>query len=363
MDKVGVGIIGSGFISEIHVQSLKQISEAEIVAVASPTKEYAKYAKSFAEKHGIKKWFSNYHDLLFSKEIDLIIVGAPNYLHAQITIDAAKAKKHIICEKPLCMNLQEADLMIELCKKEGVKLMYAEELCFAPKYVRLKQLIAEGALGEVYLIKQSEKHFGPHSDWFWDMEKSGGGVLLDMGCHALEFFRWLLNKPKVESVYAEMGTYVHKNLTKGEDNSIVIVNFEGGQIGLAEDSWAKRGGMDDKAEVYGSEGVAYADLLMGSSILTYSEKGYGYAVEKAPTTKGWAFTIYEESWNYGFPQEMEHFINCVKNDEEPLETGEDGRAVLEIIFAAYKSARKGKKVKLPFKGEAKKPIDLYLRNK
>lgn len=360
MNKIGVGIIGSGFISEIHVQSLRQIPEAEVVAVASLPKEQV---RSFAERNGIGTWTVDYHELLSCKQVDLVILGVPNYLHAQITIDAAKEKKHVICEKPLCMNLEEADLMIRTCKEEDVKLMYAEELCFAPKYVRLKQLIEEGALGKVYLIKQSEKHFGPHSDWFWDVEKSGGGVALDMGCHAFLFFRWLFGKAEARSIYAQMGTYVHKKLTKGEDNSIVIVEFGDGQIGLAEDSWAKRGGMDDRAEVYGSEGVAYANLLMGNSILTYSQKGYGYAVEKAPATKGWSFAIYEESWNYGFPQEMQHFVRCVREDEEPLVTGEDGRAALEMIFAAYESAGKGRKIELPFRSKAKKPIDLYLDNR
>ena len=211
------------------------------------------------------------------------------------------------------------------------------------------------------MLKQSEKHDGPHSPWFWDVEKSGGGVTLDMGCHAFEFFRWMLGKPKALSVYAEMDTYVHKDKTKGDDNAVIIVNFEGGVTCVAEESWAKPGGMDDRAEVYGSRGVAYADLLHGNAIETYSMDGYGYAVEKAGSTKGWSFTIYEEAWNYGFPQEFEHFVDCVANDKQPMETGEDGKAVLEIIFAAYQSAGTGKKVPLPFRTKADKPYKLWLK--
>jgi len=357
MGKVRIGLIGSQFVSTIHAESLKMVADAEIIAVASPTEEHV---GSFAQRYNIPNYFTDYRKILEMDEIDMIILGLPNYLHAQAAIDAAKAGKHIVCEKPLCMNLMEADLMIETCKKENVKLMYAEELCFTPKYVRLKQLVDEGALGKVYMVKQSEKHDGPHSPWFWDVEKSGGGVVFDMGCHAFEFFRWILGKPEVESVYADMGTYVHKEKTRGDDNSLVIVKFADGATCLAEESWAKKGGMDDRAEVYGSEGVAYANLLMGNSILTYSDTGYGYAVEKAGSTKGWSFTIYEEAWNYGFPQEMEHFVDCVKNDKQPMETGEDGRAVLEIIFAAYRSAKTGKKVDMPFKTKASKPIELYL---
>jgi predicted dehydrogenase len=97
--------------------------------------------------------------------------------------------------------------------------------------------------------------------------------------------------------------------------------------------------------------------------VTYSEYGYGYAVEKAPTTKGWTFTVYEEIWNYGFPQEMEHFARCVLGLETPRETGEDGRAVLEIICAAYASAGEGRKIAFPFEARGvRKPIDLWLRS-
>ena len=216
---------------------------------------------------------------------------------------------------------------------------------------------------------------------------------MDMGCHAVEFFRWLLGKPvsgrsgepsrtaaqtqshetplgeivplvrpKALSVYAEMGTFVHADKTQGDDNAVIIVRFEtdaGEVLGVAEESWAKKGGMDDTAEVHGSGGVAYADLLQGNAILTYSDSGYSYAVEKAGLTRGWSFTAFEELWNYGFPQEMAHFVDCVANDRTPLITGEDGRAVLEILLAAYVSAGTGQKVKLPFSTTVKRPIELW----
>jgi myo-inositol 2-dehydrogenase/D-chiro-inositol 1-dehydrogenase len=114
-----------------------------------------------------------------------------------------------------------------------------------------------------------------------------------------------------------------------------------------------------KLEIHGSEGVAYADVLQGNSIQTYSTKGVGYAVEKAGNTIGWSYTMYEEIWNYGFPQELAHFVDCVKNDKQPLVTGEDGKAVLEVIYAAYESAGTGKKVSLPFRTDAEKPIRLW----
>jgi predicted dehydrogenase len=353
---IGVGILGSQFIAEIHAKAFQHVPDARVVAVASPTEDHV---KAFAQKHQIPRWFTDYRELLRLPEVQVVSLCLPNNLHCQATVDAAQAGKHVICEKPLCMNLAEADRMIAACKQAGVLLLYAEELCFTPKYVRAKLLVEEGALGKVYLVKQSEKHFGPHSEWFWDTERSGGGVLLDMGCHGIEFARWILGRPRAKSVYAQCGTYVHKDRTRGDDNAIVIIEFENDAVALIEESWARLGGMDDRAEIYGSKGVTYADLLHGSSLETYSEVGYGYAVEKAPTTRGWTFTMYEELWNYGFPQEMQHFISCVGNRTRPEVTGEDGKIVLEILMAAYASASTGQKVSLPFTTDAKKPIDLW----
>ncbi len=142
MDKVGVGLIGSQFISSIHAEALARVPNARVVAAASATEAHV---RAFAGQHHIPKWFTDYRKLLGLPEVDMVVLGVPNYLHCQVTVDAARAGKHVVCEKPLCMNLQEADTMIAACKENGVKLMYAEELCFTPKYVRLKQLVDEGA--------------------------------------------------------------------------------------------------------------------------------------------------------------------------------------------------------------------------
>ncbi|HEV3163568.1 MAG TPA: Gfo/Idh/MocA family oxidoreductase [Isosphaeraceae bacterium] len=356
MDTVRVGLVGSGFITSIHHESLRRVPGVEVAGVASPT---AGNAERFAKEHGIAFHATDYRALFDRKEIDLVVLGLPNDLHCQATELAAAAGKHVVVEKPMAMNLAECDRMIAACKKAGVILGYAEELCFAPKYVRLKQLVDEGALGKVHLVKQSEKHDGPHSGWFYNTERSGGGVTFDMGCHAIEFFRWILGKPAITSVYAEMATLVHGDKTNGDDEALLILNFAGGAIGLAEESWTKPGGMDDRAEVFGSEGQAYADMHFGNAIRTYSRGGYGYAVEKAGPTQGWTYPVFEELWNYGFPQEMEHFVECVRSGKTPLEDGHDGRAVLEAIHALYASAGEGRKIALPFATTAARPIDLW----
>ena len=357
---VKVGMVGAGFVGDIHHAAFKGwVHNAEVVAVASPNS-----ASQFAKGRQIPNAYSDYREMLKDKEIDVVVVGIPNDLHCQVTVDVAKAGKHVIIEKPLCVTLEEADEMIEACNKAGVLLMYAEELLFAPKYVRAKTLIDEGAIGEPFLAKQSEEHPGPHMPWFWDINRSGGGVLLDMGCHSIEYTRWVLGKPKVKSVTAYMDTFVHQDITEGEDHSYTIVEYEGGKIAMLENSWAKGGGVHDRCEIYGKKGHTQADLLRGSSLITYSEEGYGYAVEKAGETKGYTFTMFEEVWNYGFPQEMQHFVNCVLGKETCMETGKDGREVLEIIYAAYQSAGEGRRIDFPYDAPTvEKPIDLWKSRK
>lgn len=360
MRQTKVALLGAGFIADIHLESYRRfVPEAEVVAVYTRN---AEKAAVFAHKHQIARWFDDLEAAITQSDCEVVDVCLPNFLHHRAVLAAARAGKHVILEKPFCLTLEEADEMIAACQTAGVKLMYAEELCFAPKYERVRALANEGAFGKIYLLKQAEKHNGPHSDWFYDIHQSGGGVIMDMGCHALAWFRWILGgRPRALSVQAHLQTsLIHQGRTRGEEHAVVIVEFEGGTTGIAENSWAKLGGMEDWAEVYGTGGVSYADLFRGNAALVYSENGYGYAMEKAGATKGWTFAIFEEAFNQGYPQELKHFISCVRDNQPPLVTGEDGRAVLELIYAAYASARTGQKVKLPFRPRVKKPVDLWL---
>lgn len=355
---VKVAIIGSQFEADIHAASMQMVpADCEVVAVASPTPGHP---EALAKRYGIPKVFHDYREMLKDPEIEMVTIAAPNLLHARMTIDIAAAGKHVVCEKPLAMTIEECDEMIDVCRRQGVLLMYAEELFFTPKYVQAKRMADEGAFGKVHLVKQSEKHSGPHGDWFWDVTRSGGGVFMDMGCHGVAFCYWFLGRPKIKSVQTHMGTYVHGAKTKGEDESICIIEFEGGAVGLVENSWTREGGMDDKIEVFGDAGCTYANLHMGNALPTFSKKGYGYAVEKAPDTRGWTYPVFEELWNYGFPQEMSNFARSVRGLETPQATGEDGRVVQEILYAGYQSMRTGGKVALPFAPKGvKRPINLW----
>ena len=361
MNKTKVALLGAGFIADIHIESYQRfVPDAEVVAVY--TRKPAR-ARAFARKHRIPQTFTDLDAAIAQSGCDVVDICLPNSLHHRAVLAAANAGKHVIIEKPLALNLDEADEMIAACRAAKRKLCYAEELCFAPKYERVRKLVNEGAVGRIFQMRQCEKHSGPHSDWFYDIKQSGGGAIMDMGCHGIAWFRWMLGgRPKVLSVQAHLQNgLIHAKRTRAEENSLVTVEFEGGAVGVAENSWAKHGGMDDRVEVYGTGGVIYADLFMGNAALTYSQAGYGYAMEKDGSTKGWSFTGFEEAFNQGYPHELKHFIECIRGDKEPLVTGEDGRAVLEIMMAAYHSAGTGRKIPLPFRTKARKPIDLWLK--
>jgi myo-inositol 2-dehydrogenase/D-chiro-inositol 1-dehydrogenase len=353
VSEIGVGLIGAGLIGDQHALAFQRVKGATVVAVADPD---TARAQRLAATYGIPIAYDDYRRVLEDGGVDVVCVGAPNYTHCEIVLAAADAGKHVICEKPLARTMSEALEMIAAAESAGIKLMYAELICFAPRYVRAKELMDEGAFGRVFQIKHGESHYGPHSDWFWRGELSGGGVLMDMGCHSIEVIRWLYDKPAIASVTAELGTFVHGDRTDLEDHALVTIRFGGNRLGIIEASWAKPGGMDDRLDIQGSAGTCHGDMMRQSSLFTYSDVGYGYSVEKGSTT-GYSFTIAEEYYNYGMPQEMQHFTDCVLNNSQPMETGRDGLVSLEVIYAAYRSAATGRRITLPLELTADEAAD------
>src|SRR5579859_7190421 len=161
-ETVRVGLIGAGFVTELHLAAFERVRNATVVAITS---QHVERARELAARHAIPHVEPSWETLVQRNDLDVVTIAVPNDLHAPICVAAAERGKHVIVEKPLCRTLEEADRMIAACRDHGVKLMYAETLVFTPKYERARQLVEEGALGEVYLVKQLEKHSGPHAPW------------------------------------------------------------------------------------------------------------------------------------------------------------------------------------------------------
>ncbi len=343
MKKVNVGVLGYGFVQSLfHVPCYREVPEANVVAVGGRRKEGV---KEFADSHGIKKvYFGDdfIEKLCADPEVEVVDIGLPNFLHEKAATIAADNGKHVICEKPLARNLDEAKAMLKAVEKAGVIHCYAENQVFVPHIVRAKELIDKGAIGDVFWIRSREAHFGPHSPWFWNPELAGGGVLMDMGCHSVEVARYFIGKKPLEA-YAWGATLVHK--TKAEDNSLALVKYEGERLGQSENSWAAHGGLDLRYEVYGSDGAFFIDPTRETGIKAFTvapEEKVGYIIEKAEVKKGWMYPVWREHEVYGYLFELQHFISCILKDEKPRETFRDGYIVNCILDACYKSMKTGK---------------------
>ncbi len=348
-DTLGIGLIGAGWVASVRAECFQRLPGVELRGVADIDQDRLRH---FANRYGVADCHLDWHELISRDDISVVNIAAPNYLHAEMTMASAQAGKHIICEKPLCLNLEEADLVIDTCHRQGIKLCYTERLCFAPKFVRAKELVDAGGVGEIYNIRYSKKGGEPTAISAWNKEQAGGGALVDIGCHGIEFCRWVMDKQPVRSVYAQLDTHRHDNDSGLEDDAIVIMEFGHGGTALIESSFALRGPSQSRAEIFGTEGVIYADLLGG--LQCFTEKGTGRGSEE------WLFSSYKSIWEQGYPQEIAHFIECIRKDVEPRECGEDGRAVLEIMLAAYRSAATGQKVALPFRPKGiTRPVDLW----
>jgi predicted dehydrogenase len=343
-----VALIGAGFISRIYVGALRRVADAEIAGVASRT---LASAEKLAREAGVDLAVS-YDDLprlLADPSIDVVCVNSTNRLHAEHAIAASRAGKHVIVEKPMCLRLAEADAMLAAARAAGKGLGYAENLCFIPHYREARDLIASGALGQVSYARQCEKHGGPYSPWFFDLEEAGGGALLDMGCHSVECLRWLFGKPRVTRVQARIATVRHEERGPLDDDAVLQLEFEGGLRVISESSWALEGGMQSTLEVHGSEGTLHVDLLGSTGMRLYRRE------------RGWTTPHPDPLWINGNPQALEHFLGCFSRGVEPEEGGADGRAVLEILLAAYASARDGEPKTLPFDpAGARRPAELWL---
>ncbi len=347
MKRVRVGVVGSRFAANLHAEAYRRCPHAEIVGAAAIDN-----LSAFCKEFEIPNSYDDYHQMLRRDDIDLISVCVPNFLHKEVTLAAVNEGKHVICEKPLATNLDDADEMLRSCARSGVKLMYAEDWIFAPALVRAKSIYEEGGIGDILYVKAKEAHSGSHSIYAQKLKLCGGGAMLHMGIHPIGFVRWLKNKEVAKVVGRASGgkssNLLHTNF-EGEDWAVAILTFKDGTFALVEGNYLTLGGLDDQIEIYGTKGNIKVKLSQGSPIKVYSSCGYGYAIEKAETTKGWTAPAMDEELSLGYVSEIAYFVECVRLNKEimPGVRGEDGRAALEIAMAIYRSIELEKAVKLP----------------
>ena len=347
MDKVRVGIVGSRFSAMLHIHAYHALPHVEVVACAAIDN-----LKEFATENNVPDTYEDYNEMFARDDIDLVSICVPNFLHKELVLAAVKAgKKAVICEKPIATSMEDAELIVKTCKDAGVKLMYAEDWLFAPALVRAKEVIDEGAIGDILYIKAKETHPGSHSIYAQKVGYCGGGAMIHLGIHPIGWVRYLKNQEVVEAIGKSSGGG-KKNLKheyfEGEDWSVGILTFEDGTYAFVEGNYTTVGGLDDTIEIYGTEGTIKIDLAKGSPITMFSLPGYKYSIEKAEITTGWSMPAVDEERNLGYFDEIAYFVECVRTGEEPMfgVRGEDGVAALDITMAIYESSKTGKAVKL-----------------
>jgi len=332
-----VCILGGGFIGRFYAESLCGRRGKDIVTVVYARKKET--AIRFATDYQVAHYTTEMEEAIAHVETEFVVIALPNYLHEEAVMLCVKHKKAVLCTKPLGRTAAEALRMTLACEEAGVFAGYLEDLCYTPKFLKSVKSVEAGSIGRVLWAKSRETHPGPHSDWFWDIEKAGGGAVLDLGCHCIEIARNFIGKDILPvEVMCWADTQVKP--IDAEDHAIGLVKYENGAIGQFEVSWTFRGGMDLRDEVMGTEGTIWVNSFLRTGFEMFTTgAGTDYVAEKAESTSGWQFPVGDEAHELGYPTMFNDMFDSFEKGVQPRETFYDGYVVNAIVDAAYKSAK------------------------
>lgn len=334
---MNIAMLGAGFIARFYATSLHaQRRKDRIHLVYSRTRASA---DAFAQDYQLAHATDDMEAAIRHPDTDVVLIALPNHLHAEAVERAARAGKHVLCTKPLGRTAEEAKFMLDCVEKAGVFAGYLEDLCYTPKMLKSIDAVSKGAIGRVLWTKSREAHSGPHSNWFWNKEFSGGGAIIDLACHCVEIARNLIGKNiRPIEVMCWADTQVHP--IDAEDHAIGLVKYANGAIGQFEVSWTFRGGMDLRDEVVGTEGSIWLNSFLRTGFEMYAAGNKkGYVAEKAEQASGWLFPVGDEAHELGYPHMFTDMFDAIDENRSPMETFYDGYVVNAILDAAFLSAK------------------------
>jgi predicted dehydrogenase len=395
MPAVRVGLVGCGFSANLHIEGYKQLplERCQVAAVCGIPKSDA---EAFAAEHGIPVAFGGMEEMLAGAEVDAVDLAVPNNLHAPFIIEAARAGKHVFCEKPLTgyfggpdapkdeligktvpkremldQTRRQVDAVSEAISSAGIKFGYAENWVYAPAFVKLWRL-AKTSGGTILRIEAEESHSGSHADYAKQWRTAGGGSLMMKGSHplgaALQLKWWegmaRSGKPiRAESVVCEVGNltsiesfkqekkhYLRTGWRDVEDWAIIVLKFEDGSAAEVKAADVTLGGVHNYLEAYLSNARIRANLNPNTACVAYAPDGDvfepEYISEKIETKGGWTFPSPDEDWHQGYPQEIADFVAAIAEDRDPVSGFDLARDVTLIVYAGYVSAEEGRRVDL-----------------
>lgn len=347
--KIGIGMIGTGNISDLHSVGYKNNEHAKIVAVADIN---AAIAEEKRVAFGGDRSYADYHELLKDDSVDAVDICVPNFLHSKITIDAAEAGKHVLVEKPMAITVKECDDMVAAAKRNSVKLMVGHNQIFYPPHQEAKRLIQEEIGRPILLLTRLHNGFRQNMGWRADPKFVGGGFFMEACVHRLYLARYLMGEPT--KILCRM-TKIFPD-TVAEDIVQVAIDFENGIEGSLV---ANQGGpfplWDDRTEVIGSEGLIIVNgfeeqAIAGSPLMFYKNGRWTHYVKLGHPATACDYPLGNLEIEANFPKTYAHvtsnFVDAIYEDKQPPVTGEDGKRAIEMVQACYDSAKVERPVSL-----------------
>lgn len=322
-----VAVAGCGTMGRKFARVISEMRDVELIGIYNHSPHTA---KAFAESLGAG-WYSSYDELLAEKELELVVIALPTFLHKAYTTRAAAYGKHVICEKPMALNRKDAEDMMRACDRAGVRLFVGHVLRFFPEYRLMRMKAAEGAIGKIGAVraKRASLH-PPTSSWFADRDKSGG-VIFDLMIHEFDYISWVLGE--VRSVYTE------SKRTAGFDYTAAILQFESGAIANIEAVWGHPDSFHANLEMIGSQGVLKCGSQDNKPLALQSAE-YGSAAAEG--------VILPEAPSGQDPYALEiaHFIDCIRERKQPIVTVADACRAVDVARMALESLESGRPIKL-----------------
>lgn len=340
--KVRFGIIGCGVISKLHGIAMEIVEDAEVVAICDILEEKM---DAFIEKFGPAKRYTDYKELLKDPEVDAVSICTPSGMHGEMVIDAARAGKHIFCEKPIEITKEKIDNMIKEVEKAGVKMGCVFQRRTFPESIVVKKALDEGKFGKIiladaYLKYYRTKEYYSSAGWRATWELDGGGSLMNQGVHGIDLVTWMAGE--VESVYAKTAALLHN--IEVEDTAVAVVKYKSGAFGVIEGTTSVYPAQSTRLEIHCEKGsvIFGDDGILEWKLKDNPDEGIPEITKDNISVKDDPTKLSQSS----HVPLVEDFVDAINNDRDPLITPQIGRKAVDLILAIYESARTGKEVRL-----------------